>query len=358
MSEAVPTSTPVTVPTPAPKPAEATVTPGGENIFTGNQRFEGFIGMGSPGNIKMPINLNTVQYGPPIVESPLNTEVIAFNYNAQFVGNFTGLGGPSPGWALGSSMFVQTGTAEGDGAGLKVLQALNVGAALRAPNANLEFLRGATIRANFFGATASGKVGQLETLRVARPNRVEGAVAGEVTGTLYGLFIESVAASTIPAAAKFSLYVEGGTSRFGGVVEVTNEIRNAGANALVIYSNQAKITEGTTLTLRQKAGGGGMVITNPTEGSFVELSDGEHTRLRISRAGTMEWGEGGAIDTTLARNAAKILRTAGSFQIAEALVHQGTEAGFFGHAAGKQPKGVAATAEAIIAALQSIGIFG
>lgn len=327
-----------------------------ENTFTGNQRFEGFIGKGGAGTIKSPVNLNTVQSGPPIVESPLNTEVIPFNYNAEFVGNFTGLGGPSPGWAIGSSLFVRTGAAEGDGAGLKVIQGLIVGAAAMSPNTNLEVLRGASVAATFFGAAAAGKIGSMESLRVTKPDRFEGAIAGEVTGNLYGLFIENAGESKIPAAAKFSLFVAGGNSRFGGPVEVSGEIRNAAGGALVIYSNEAKPTEGSSFTLKQNGGGGGTQIKMPTEGATLEINNGVETLFRIGRSGSIGWGN--PEDTSLFRSAAKVLKTNNSFQVGETFRHLGAEAGFFNHAAAAQPKEVAATPEAIIAALKTIGIFG
>jgi hypothetical protein len=297
-----------------------------ENHFTVGQRIDTMLGMNATGTVRLPINLNPAISGPAAVASG-TTDTIGINLNSLAEGDFTGLGGVDPGFVWGFSLFSRVGPNEKDGKGISQYIGANIEGAAQAPDLNIPVFRAAAIRASFYGAAAGGTLGQIESLRVQAPGRFGGAKAGKVTGNVYGLFVEKVEKTTLEAASGFSLYVEGGNSRFGGRVEIANDLSNAGEGDTNIYSGVSNSTTGAVFTLRKEANGGHAVVTLPVASSTFQISNGAETTVKITRGGQIQFGT--AADTNLFRNAEKVLKTNNSFVVGETLRHNGTLLGFY-----------------------------
>jgi hypothetical protein len=89
-------------------------------------------------------------------------------------------------------------------------------------------------------------------MRVSAPKRKDGATAGTATNA-YGLFVESVDDYNVGASNKWSVFVEGGISRFQGRIDV----------------DQTIVAYGGTLELRGNYSGSGVIqLTSNNIGFF------------------------------------------------------------------------------------------
>lgn len=121
--------------------------------------------------------------------------------------------GSNPTFCWGLNVFTATGTGASDAAGVRVLNLIE--ADVRASSGTITNVKGLQAEASFFGATAGATVTDMMSLFVAAPVRKDGATAGTATN-VYGLKVQQVNAVDTGATTAFSLYVDGGTSFFGG----------------------------------------------------------------------------------------------------------------------------------------------
>lgn len=236
------------------------------------QTFVGRLGIVDTPSVRIPNNFHGILVGSEAVAGGGETNTIANNLTATFKGDFTGITGANAGTMFGLSVFATIGTEAEDGKGVKVLQGTSLAGVIKgtAPT-GLEVLRGNEMEASFYGASAGGEVGQAETLRVVGPRRTGGATAGKVTGTAYSLFVTE---PTIEAATKFSLFVEGGVSRFGGTVQLNNTLNNAaGSGSLSIFGATSKAT-GAAFILRNNSGGGQAIIELEKANASFQITNG------------------------------------------------------------------------------------
>ena len=156
-------------------------------------------------------------------------------------------------------MFTTTGSTAGDGKGATIQNLIET--AIQTPaGTTIPVAQGLVAQAAFFGATAGATVTQMESLRVAAPVRKDGATAGTATN-VYGLFVEQVSSAAVGATGSaFSLFVAGGTSRFGGTIDVTDQVRNAGSNDLQLFAGFVS-GDGGRLLLAKTANGNHVAAT-------------------------------------------------------------------------------------------------
>jgi hypothetical protein len=137
-----------------------------------------------------------------------------------FSGNYGTASGSNPTFGWGLEVFSVTGTSASDAAGGNLQNLIET--AVRAPSGTITSVTGLQAEASFYGATASATVTTMRSLRVAAPNRKEGATAGTATN-VYGLYVESVVAASTGATTAYSLYVAGGTSRYDGALQAPGQ---------------------------------------------------------------------------------------------------------------------------------------
>jgi hypothetical protein len=233
----------------------ATVTGGGSGVegatYTGNKTINGRFGVNATTSVRQPINMAATINGASI--SGTTDDKVGIELAPQFTGNFTGTGGSNPGFGWGLNLFATTGSSAGDGAGLTDLTAALLEMSLGTPSGTtFNVVRGLQAEAAFFGASAGCTVTQMESMRVSAPKRKDGATAGTATNA-YGLFIESVDDYNVGATNKWSLFVEGGVSRFQGRLDI----------------DQTIVAYGGTLELRGGYSGSGVInITSSNIGFF------------------------------------------------------------------------------------------
>jgi hypothetical protein len=229
----------------------ATVTSGEGATYTGNKTINGRFGVNSTTSVRQPINMGATINGGSISGS--TDDRVGIELAPQFKGNFTGTGGSNPGFAWGLNLFATTGSSAGDGAGLTDVTGALLEMSLATPSGTtFNVVRGLQAEAAFFGSSAGCTVTQMESMRVSAPKRKDGATAGTATNA-YGLFVESVDDYNVGASNKWSVFVEGGISRFQGRIDV----------------DQTIVAYGGTLELRGNYSGSGVIqLTSNNIGFF------------------------------------------------------------------------------------------
>jgi hypothetical protein len=266
---------------------------GAANVFTSGQR------------INAPFGLNT----PPIARQPFNSQQrvdaaaagtvdkIGHELATTLTGNFAASSGSNPTFGWGLNVFTATGTAAGDGAGATIQNLIE--SDVLAPSGTIAAVQGLSVQAAFYGATAGATVSQMESLRVAAPARKDGATGGIAT-KVYGLFVEDVEAGPVGATGgAFSVFVAGGISRFGGRVDVTNNISNAGTGDLTVFADFTAAA-GSLLTLKKASNGGDAQFTLNAAGATVKINNGTTDVFKVDRSGRLFLATG----TTPGANAA------------------------------------------------------
>jgi hypothetical protein len=255
-----------------------------KNIFRSNYFAIGPNSGDTPSG-KIPINTHAIINGPEAVADPSASNTIGWNQTITFTGDFTGITGANAGTLFGQSVFATTGIEAGDGKGIKVVQGTSLAGVIKgeAPS-GLEVVRGAETSAEFYGSLAKGSVGQMESLRVVGPKRGGGATEGKVTGTAYTLFITE---PTIEATNKFSLFVEGGVSRFGGTIQANNTINNAaGSGSLSIFGSTSKAT-GAVLILQTATNGGKAIFELEKSEASLQITNGTTAKTVFDNTGKL-----------------------------------------------------------------------
>jgi len=255
----------------------------GTETVTGNKKFSGTVAFGSAttGDVRQPLQSTQViaanAAGANDKVGHVLTTTLTGNFGAEVSGS-----NPTFGWGL--NVFTTTGTAAGDGAGGNLENLVEF--SVKAASGTIAYVAGLLAEAAFFGPAAGATVTQMESMRVASPKRKDGATAGTATNA-YGLFIETVSSATLGSTAAFSLYVNGGTSRFGGRVDVTDNISNNGSSDLSIFAGFAN-ADGGTIKMRKSANGGHTDAVLAVSGAAFRVSDGTNNKILLTRDGGIQ----------------------------------------------------------------------
>lgn len=254
----------------------------GSSTFGGNNRFTGPIGFGTAGGSNPRQPFNSVQTIDAAASG--STDKVAHSLTTNAVGDFSQGTGSNPSFAWGINAFLNTGTAalDGNGANLQNLIETNVGAA----SGTVASAIGLIAQASFFGAAAGATVTNMMSLRVEPPVRKDGATAGTATNA-YSLYVAQP--GNVGATSSFSVFVEGGISRFGGRVDVTNTIANNGAANLSLFAGYSA-ADGGALILGKAASGGHATANLVTAGAKLKVYNGS--------ADVITLGNDGAVVTT------------------------------------------------------------
>lgn len=195
---------------------------GGNETIGGNKIWTGRANFGSSVTDDPRKPFKSSQGIGPAGEGTLDH--VAHLFQSIIVGDWTNDTGTNPKYAWGTNFFTVTGSGNTDGNGMTHLYGALIEADVRAgAGTTITNVIGLQVEASFFGASSSANVGTISSLRVARPTRKDGAVAGTATN-VYGIFVEAVDATIVGSTADkgYSLYVSGGNSFFGGNVDVGN----------------------------------------------------------------------------------------------------------------------------------------
>lgn len=202
---------------------DATVTSGESATYVGTKTITGKFGVNATPTVKQPVNMLTTHAGGSMTGSQ---DKVAFAFGPTVTGNFSSDTGSNPGFWWGMNLFATTGSASGDGAGLTDIIGALLEMSIQTPaGTTLPHVMGLQAEAAFFGASSGCTVTQMESMRVSAPKRKDGASTGTATNA-YGLFVESVDAYNVGSTNKWSLFVEGGTSRLQGLVTIDNVLQS------------------------------------------------------------------------------------------------------------------------------------
>jgi hypothetical protein len=238
----------------------AAVTSGEGATYTGNKTINGRFGVNKATSVKQPINMGATLNASTVSGS--TDDKICIELSGNLTGDFTSDSGSNPGFAWGMNGFFTTGSSANDGKGLTDVIGGLVEMCVQTPaGTTFPVLRGFQAEAAFFGASAGATVTQMESMRVSAPKRKDGATAGTATN-VYGLFIEDTTAYNVGATNRWSLFVEGGISRFQGRVDIADTVvsYNATLNLQGDYSGNGRIR----LTTNGIGFFGATPITRPT----------------------------------------------------------------------------------------------
>lgn len=212
------------------------------------------------------------------------TDKVAHILNTTITGNFSGVsGGSNPSFAWGLNVFTNTGTAANDGnaANLQNLIETNVGAA----SGTVTSVFGLFVEAAFFGAASGATVTTMASLRVGAPKRKDGATAGNASSA-YGIFVEDTQA--VGGGSAFAIFVEGGTSRFNGRVDITDTIANNGAGDTSIYAGFST-SDGGAVKIKKTADGGHVTAQMGTTNAEFQIHNGTAVQWSVLRTGLPKW---------------------------------------------------------------------
>lgn len=257
----------------------------------------GSFGLSNGGPSRQPVTLTATVTGSGAATAGSN-DVVGHALAATFAGDFTGITGSNAGSAWGFNMFTTTGSTTGDAKGLTTLYGGLVEASIQSPpDVTISTVVGFMAEAAFFGASAGATVGRMQSMRVGAPKRKDGATGG-VAGTVFGLYVENTQAAPLGASAAFAVFVEGGVSRFGGRVDVTDQIANAGSGDLNIFAGFAQ-TDGARLQLSKVANGGHAYVRLATPAAEFGVHDGTVATFSVGRTGLPKWNAAGNAQATV-----------------------------------------------------------
>jgi hypothetical protein len=222
-----------------------------------NPTFTGLVGIGVPANAGIPFSLSQTISGPAAVAAG-TTDVVGTQFNNVFTGDFTGMGGADPGFLFGGDHY----TVVGDVTGINTVEGWIGEVSITKTTGTIPTVIGTEAGVSFDGASTGVTVSTGISLLVADPNRQRNGAHGTITSS-YGLFIDQTTGPN-----PLSLFVAGGVSRFGGRVDVFNNITNAGGGNLDINGAFAA-TDAASLEIQSTTNGGHLVGTVPTGSSFL-----------------------------------------------------------------------------------------
>lgn len=252
---------------------------GQANVFTGNQRINGGFSVGATSDPKQPVNVTVAMDGGTVRASGSQLDKVANQVNAYITGSFSGDTGSNAGFLWGQNVYLTTGATSGDGAGLSSIIGSLIEANVSTPaGTTFPLIRGLHAQAAFAGASAGATVTQMESLRVSAPVRKDGATAGTATN-VYGLFVETVDGTAVGATGSaFSLFVNGGTSRFGGQVHVSGTVNNTTTDKLSVRAGFSD-TDGAVLELHNNSDNGNATLILSKAGSSFFVYDSQLVRF-------------------------------------------------------------------------------
>ena len=252
--------------------------------------FTGGIGLGHTPSARQPFGSNVTLTPAAAGTADKVGHILATTVSGDLS---TGTGS-NPTFAFGLNVFTIVGTAalDGNAGTISNLIETDVGA----PSGTIAAVRGLQVQAAFFGASAGATVTQMESLRVSAPTRKDGAVAGTAV-SVYGLFVEA-AVAVGASTSIFSVFVQGGVSRFGGRVDVAGSIANTDTAGLNLYAGFAD-ADGARLQMLQTAAGGHMRMRMTTANAEWQVYDGSAFTFAITRTGLPKWTAAGNQQTTV-----------------------------------------------------------
>lgn len=151
-------------------------------------------------------------------------DITGYQRNSQTAGDFTAMGGPSPGQVFAGNDFNILANTTGISTFYGNLSEVAITATT---TSGVAYVFGFCAEVSHFGLGADSHVGNMTSLRVLSPKRKEGALG--TADSLYSLYIEGVEAGDVGSTDALSLYVDSGISRFNGRVDVQATIMGVGA---------------------------------------------------------------------------------------------------------------------------------
>lgn len=190
----------------------------GSNTFNGTGQMKGYMTFGNPGSLAS--SRNPWKSSQIMLASTSGVDHVAHLQQAVFAGDWSADAGTDPGFGWGLNVYSTTGQTAGDANGMNTLYGGLIEAAIRAPaGTTVTSAIGLMSDVSFSQSLAAATVGTMTSMYVNRPRRKDGATAGTVTGTAYGLRVSKVAAVDTGAANGYSVYVEGGISVLNGATK-------------------------------------------------------------------------------------------------------------------------------------------
>jgi hypothetical protein len=202
---------------------------GDDNTFTGANTFNGVVQarsyatFGNPGSLAD--KRTPWKSSQTMLASATGNDHVAHLMQTIVAGDWTADGGTDPGFVWGLNVYMATDQAAGAANGVNTFYGALLEAAVRAPaGTTITTVIGVQAEASFAQAAAAASVTNMTSMYVKNPRRKDGALAGSVTGSVYGLRVAKVIAADVgtPAGA-YSVMVEGGSTVLNGIVQVLSD---------------------------------------------------------------------------------------------------------------------------------------
>ena len=254
----------------------------GAATVTGVLQANGRFGVVDIPSNRIPVNI-AAEVSAATAGSAGTSNVIGIQLSPRVTGNFSTIGGLDPGFMWGVSNFATLGTSGASASGIVDYTGMVTETAILAANQTATTVRGLHVISAFWGSSASGTVGQMETLRVSPPQRKDGAVAGTATAA-YGIYVEAPAGI---GSSEFAVFTDGGPSRFKGRLDAGNVSGFEGV--FQVYADFTT-TAGASIKLDTNTAGGHITQYLSTAGAYVGVHNTSAVVHKLHRDGRVATG--------------------------------------------------------------------